>query len=383
MKGNIYINGLIGTIIDSDGFVIEKGVELLDVIMQVKNQPKAESFNVYINSPGGVVTTGFEIYDYLMSLGKPIKTIGQELVGSIATVIFMAGSERELRSNTDFVIHLPSGGVNGNSEDISEYAQMIKGVEKKILKFYEEKTQLNETAILPLLQKETFLDASEAYKLGFATVKPEQHAPVAYFNTNKNETKMSKKENKSVWNQFKEWAQGKNILNKIVFTADQKELDFYELEDDDTIAVGAKARVDGQDANGEYSVPTEENPEMSVTYVFASGELTEIKEPETEEETEEDTTDEMAAKDAEIERLKTELQEAQNSVTEKETLLTEKEEKITNLKAKNKTFKEAIDKIKDLENEVPQNNKKEKTPKPETEAKVSAASKAIANLKNK
>src|SRR5690625_5103242 len=88
MNGNIYINGLIGTRLNEKGEVEEKGVELLDVILQVKNQPKAESFTVYINSPGGYVDVGFEIHDYLKSLGKPIKTVGQGMVASIATVIF-------------------------------------------------------------------------------------------------------------------------------------------------------------------------------------------------------------------------------------------------------------------------------------------------------
>jgi len=143
MKGNIYINGIIGTIIDAEGNT-EKGVELLDVILQVKNQPKADSFNVYVNSPGGAVNTGFEIYDYLTSLSKPIKTIGQGIIASIATVIFMAGTERELRKGTEFFLHLPRGGVNGSSDDITIYAKTIKDVEKRILKFYQDNTGLSE-----------------------------------------------------------------------------------------------------------------------------------------------------------------------------------------------------------------------------------------------
>jgi lactam utilization protein B len=66
----------------------------------------------------------------------------------------------------------------------------------------------------------------------------------------------------------------KNFLgfkNLIVFTADQMELDFYELEDGAVIEVGAKAFFDGADADGEFVTADGE------TYVFVAGELTEIK----------------------------------------------------------------------------------------------------------
>ena len=98
MTGNIYINGSIGTFYDENGNVLDQGVNLLDVILQVKNQPKAEAFKVYIDSPGGYVDVGFEIYDYLKSLNKPITTIGQGLVASIATVIFMAGGHKKAKA---------------------------------------------------------------------------------------------------------------------------------------------------------------------------------------------------------------------------------------------------------------------------------------------
>ena len=101
MTGNIYISGQIGSF---DG---TPGIELIDVVSQVKKQPKATAFNVHINSEGGLVDVGFDIYHYLKSLGKPITTIGSGIVASIATVIFMAGSKRLIRENTPFMIHLP------------------------------------------------------------------------------------------------------------------------------------------------------------------------------------------------------------------------------------------------------------------------------------
>ena len=376
MKGNIYINGIIGTIIDAEGNT-EKGVELLDVILQVKNQPKAESFNVYVNSPGGSVITGFEIYDYLTSLSKPIKTIGQGIIASIATVIFMAGTERELRKGTEFFLHLPRGGVNGSSDDITIYAKTIKDVEKRILKFYQDNTGLSENEILPLLQKETFLTEVEAFKLGFSNIKAMEIEPVAYFNKNKLTQKtMSKESKKGIWNKLQDLFKEEGITNKLVYDAEQKEIDFYELADDDSVTVGAKARVDGKDADGTYVVPSEDDAEKSVTYVFADGELAEIVEAEAEAPAEEESED-MAALKVENDALKAKVLEFENKLSEKDTA-------ITNFKEKNKNLNSFIAKIKALESdEEIVTGLKEKTKPEKKESTASKFGSAITNLKNK
>lgn len=335
MNGNIYINGCIGTFLDESGNVQEKGVELVDVIMQVKNQPKATSFTVYINSPGGYVDTGFDIYDYLKSLNKPIKTIGQGMVASIATVIYMAGETRMLRPNTEFMVHLPSGGVEGTAEVIDGYSKYLKETEKRILKFYEQTAGLTENEILPLLRNETFLNTSEAYKLGFATERPQKTEPIAYFNNNNQKQKPMSKE-KGILAKLKAIFSELPITNKIVFDAGGNELDFYELEDDATIEVGAKANYEGQPANGEYKVQSDEDASIVLTYVFDNGVLTEIKEPESSEpETEE--ADEMTALKEEVETLKTQIQE-----------ITAKKKEV---EEDNKKFKNAIMAIKKLETE--------------------------------
>jgi len=142
MVGQIFINGQIGANPE------EKGVNLIDVIAQVKNQPFATSFEVYINSEGGYVDVGFDIHDYLRSLKLPIKTIGVGLVASIATVIFMAGDERILKEGTQFMIHLPSGAVEGNSEEIAYYHQMMQDTQSRLVKFYTNTLALTEEAIV-------------------------------------------------------------------------------------------------------------------------------------------------------------------------------------------------------------------------------------------
>lgn len=160
MTGNIYISGQIGTF---DGVT---GISLIDVVSQVKKQPQATAYNVHINSEGGLVDVGFDIYHYLRSLGRPLTTIGSGIVASIATVIFMAGTKRLVRENTPFMIHLPWGGSMGTADELEKFAGQLRAIEKKLVGFYKKALNLEEPALLPLLKNETWLTGEPAHRIG-------------------------------------------------------------------------------------------------------------------------------------------------------------------------------------------------------------------------
>lgn len=267
-QGTIYITGQIGSYDNING------IELIDVIKQVQAQPNAQSYTVYINSEGGVIDVGFDIYNYLVSIKKPITTIGSGLVASIATVIFMAGNERKLRPNTEFMIHMPAGSVSGTSEEIEQYNEMLKTYDKKILDFYTKMTGLTSEAILPLLKNETWLSIDDAFDMNFVTEMEIDYPAVAKAKYNfKLDTKMTKEDKDWIENLFSPFAKflkGKKIVNKTVTDADGAILDFADLADDAMPQVGDMATVNGEPANGDYLLPTGEK------YVFDNGKLTEI-----------------------------------------------------------------------------------------------------------
>ena len=146
MRGQIYIVGDIGQFDESSPFV-----DLVKVISQVRDQPNATSFDVFIDSPGGRVDVGMDIYNYLKSLNKPLHTIGMNMVASMATVIHLAGDTRTIRTNTEYMIHLPWGGVDGTSEEIEAYSKELKATESMLLNFYVDNTGNPKEAIMPLL----------------------------------------------------------------------------------------------------------------------------------------------------------------------------------------------------------------------------------------
>jgi ATP-dependent Clp protease protease subunit len=271
MTGNIYITGQIGTF---DG---TPGIALVDVVGQVKKQPQASAFNVHINSEGGLVDVGFDIYHYLKSLKKPITTIGSGIVASIATVIFMAGNKRLVRENTPFMIHLPWGGSMGTADELEQFADQLRGIEKQMVGFYKKTLNVQEQAIMPLLKNETWLTGTQLAALGFTTSRQVKAAAKAFINTNSMRGTFTDKD--------RHWMEGlftkvlgkfksAHIYNKVVQDATGAEIDFTDLPDDGVVEVGATATVDGAPAEGEYLLPD------GFTYVFEAGALTEIIEPE-------------------------------------------------------------------------------------------------------
>lgn len=270
MIGNIYIKGEIGV-----------DVHLADIISQVANQPEATAFNVYIDSVGGSVDIGFDIYNYIKSLNVQINTIGQELVASIATVIFMAGNSRKLEPNCEFMIHLPSGSVSGTAEEIESYNDMLKKYEKKLVDFYKEVTGLNDEAIKPLLRYETWLSPTLAFDFKFTTEKANDLpilAKATYNFKNENMNQLSKEDKSMIEKGFASIANlfKKNTIKSIVLQdANGVEIDFTEVADGEQPIIGESvAQVDGMPAEGEFLMPDGQ------TFVFTAGVLTEVKEAE-------------------------------------------------------------------------------------------------------
>jgi ATP-dependent Clp protease protease subunit len=128
--------------------------------------------HVYINSGGGSVIEGWAIYDKLKTSGKKITTIGEGMVGSIATIIFMAGDYRKLHENSRFFIHnpywQPDSPTPMEADDLITLGESLQAEQKKILDFYSNQTGKSVEDLEPLMQKATDLTSTQAIELGFA-----------------------------------------------------------------------------------------------------------------------------------------------------------------------------------------------------------------------
>ncbi len=310
-QAHIYIYGDIGWWQAADSADWGE-ITLTDVRNQYEAQKDSEEIVVHIHSPGGYVTEGFAIHDYLRSQGKPVTTIIEGMCYSIATVIALAGDVRKMTSNSDFMIHNPWGGAVGESEEIQKYADNLKEIENKVADFYAAKTHITKDEALEMMKAETFMNSEKALEYGFITEIASVMKAVAKYNPNKKkmskkEDNLSKEEAKNMLDGFQKKMKklfGSQPKNKIVQDANGTEIDFPDLADDDTPSVGDKATVDGSAASGEHVMPSGE------TYVFTEGELTEIK-PKEEEEEDEQTMDQLKE---ENEDLKSQLADAKNKL---------------------------------------------------------------------
>ena len=111
-------------------------VSLQNVMEQVKTAGAVDEYLVVINSGGGEVFEGYAIYNYLLSLNKPITTRGVGIVASIATVIFLAGKKRQLYNNTQFLIHNPWSMTEGDANEFIKKAEELKNIENNLIDFY-------------------------------------------------------------------------------------------------------------------------------------------------------------------------------------------------------------------------------------------------------
>lgn len=259
---DIFITGQIGSGMDENGG-FTRGVELIDVIAQVQSGDSKE-IRVIINSPGGFVEVGNSIYNYLEGLkakGYKIKTVADQLVGSIATKIFLVGDEREMRDSSQFFIHNPAVDPGlSDANKLSSFAQRVSEVESDLRRFYAEKTGTEEDVLKPLMDVETSMSAEQAVSLGFATSVSKRISNfLAKVKMNVNDIL----KNAKALHGIKAAQEMKLADGKVVV---------IEVEPDAPLA-GASVTIDGQPApDGEHAL------EGGKILVVAAGKVVEIKE---------------------------------------------------------------------------------------------------------
>ena len=367
MKGKIFIKGEIGG----------EGVNLIDVVTQVKDQEKASSFDVIIDSQGGNLQTGFEIYDYLKTIEAPVNTIGKNIVASIATVIFMAGQKRSVQKGTEFMIHMPFLPFveNAGKEDLEYLAKEVGRVENKLIDFYSDNLNLDKNAIKPILKNETWLSENQMQALGIVTEPINNRMPViANFNI-KNPKKMNKKEEKttgaakSIVKMIANFLAGE-VSAKLLYTADDREVNFAELDEDAEVSVGDVATIDGETAEGSV-VMADGN-----TVVFEGGAVVEII-------AKEETTEEVIEDKTELENA---LQELEDAVKKVETLEAEKNQLEVELVAQTKKTSDAnnmLKKIQEIQSKIVGKQEKRNVEVPQKKQTLSQRREAaFASIKN-
>ena len=129
--------------------------------------PKKE-ISVYINSPGGVVTSGLAIYDTMQYIRPKVSTL---VIGQAASMgsVLLAGGEKGMRfalPNSRIMVHQPSGGYRGQASDIMIHAAETQKLKDRLYDIYVKHTGQTKKAVERALDRDNFMSPEEAKDWG-------------------------------------------------------------------------------------------------------------------------------------------------------------------------------------------------------------------------
>jgi ATP-dependent Clp protease, protease subunit len=129
--------------------------------------PKKE-ISMYINSPGGVVTSGLAIYDTMQFVRPPVSTLCIGQAASMGSLLLCAG-EKDMRAalpNARVLLHQPSGGFQGQASDIERHAEDIIKMKRRLNQIYVHHTGQEYDVIERTLDRDFMMSATEAKDFG-------------------------------------------------------------------------------------------------------------------------------------------------------------------------------------------------------------------------
>ena len=155
----VFVNGPI-----EDGMAALVCAQLL--FLESENPKKP--IDMYINSPGGVVTSGLAIYDTMQYIKSPVSTVCMGMAASMGSFLLMAGEPglRIALPNARIMVHQPSGGFQGKASDIERHAEDIIKTKRRLNELYAKHCGRTYEEVERTLDRDSFMSAEEALAWG-------------------------------------------------------------------------------------------------------------------------------------------------------------------------------------------------------------------------
>jgi len=159
----LYLYGQIGKDFFGEGISADQVVKDLNAL------GKKKQITVRIDSPGGAVFEGTNIYNALVRNPAKIHIEIDALAASIASIIAMAGDRIRIADNAMMMIHEPAGVVIGTAKDMRDLANLLDKTRGNLIGIYAKRTGLDNEKVSSLMQAESWFNATEALQAGFVT----------------------------------------------------------------------------------------------------------------------------------------------------------------------------------------------------------------------
>ena len=149
---------------------IEDGVAALICaqLLYLESENPKKQIDMYINSPGGIVTSGLAIYDTMQYIKSPVSTVCMGMAASMGSFLLMAGEkgQRVALPNSRIMVHQPSGGFSGKASDIQRHADDIIKTKRRLNELYAKHTGQSVEEVEEKLDRDYFMTAEEARDWG-------------------------------------------------------------------------------------------------------------------------------------------------------------------------------------------------------------------------
>lgn len=138
----------------------------------------AQDISLYINTPGGAVSAGLEIYDTMQLVGPDVSTICVGQAASMGALILAAGArgKRFCLPNSRIMIHQPLGGFQGRASDVQIHAQEMRAVRERLNRILAQHTNQSIDRIPRDTDREFFMGGPEAVGYGLVDALIEKRA---------------------------------------------------------------------------------------------------------------------------------------------------------------------------------------------------------------
>ena len=142
--------------------------QIIGVMLYLDSEDNTKPISLYINSPGGSVTSGFAMFDTMRHIKSEVSTINVGLAASMGSFLLMGGTKgkRLALPHSRTMIHQPSGGAQGQASDIKVEAEQILSIRERVVNYYSQLSGQPREKVRMDIDRDNFMSAEETLKYG-------------------------------------------------------------------------------------------------------------------------------------------------------------------------------------------------------------------------